>query len=765
LKYKDPHKAREAENYERPIASRELILKVLTDSSAPLGFAELADQLDIEDPDQRDALKYRLRAMERDGQIIFNRRKQYLPVSKADLISGRVSGHPDGFGFLIPDDGSDDLFLHAKQMRKLMHGDKALCSVTGVDKKGRREGAVIEVLEHNTEQVVGRYFVRGGIGFVEPDNKRITSDVLIPPGNNGKAKHGQIVSAAIIEHPTNRQQAIGKVVEILGEHMAPGMEIDIALRSHDLPHEWNDEIRQETLKLGDEATEADKQGRVDYRNIPLVTIDGEDSRDFDDAVYVERKGDNWKLVVAIADVSHYVPVGSALDQEAWNRGTSVYFPAQVIPMLPEEISNGLCSLNPSVDRLCMVCEAIIDEDGDILSYEFKEGVMHSAARLTYTKVAAMLVDKDPELRTEHEELLPHLEELYALYKALRRARDVRGSIDFETTETKIEFGKDRKIQSIKPTERNDAHKVIEECMIAANVCAARYLKKHRIPALHRVHPQPDIESLEKVREFLSGIGLSLGGGVEPEPKDYAKLLASVQGRADADLIQTVLLRSLSRAMYSPVSTEKPEAARHFGLAQKDYAHFTSPIRRYPDLLVHRAIRHLIRGGSAADYTYSPVDMAEMGEHCSMTERRADDATRDVMAWLKAEYMMDKVGEVFGGFITAVTGFGLFVELTDIYVEGLVHVTSLKSDYYRFDPMLHRLTGESSGRSFRLGDPIIVQVARVDLDERKIDFTLPGADGSKGEKPPKKSKSKKSKSDGKRPKPDGKKPPKRKKRKS
>jgi ribonuclease R len=764
LKYKDPHKAREAENYERPIASRELILKVLEESQAPLGFAELADLLEMVDDETRDPLKYRLRAMERDGQIIFNRRKQYVPVSKAELISGRISGHPDGFGFLIPDDGSDDLFLHGKQMRKAMHGDKVLCSVTGVDRKGRREGAIVEVLESNTEEVVGRYFVRGGVGFVEPDNKRITADVMIPPENSGKAKHGQIVSAALIEQPNTRHLAIGKVVEILGEHMAPGMEIDIALRSHDLPHEWNKDIYAETAKLGSEVTEEDKEGRVDYRKMPLVTIDGEDSRDFDDAVYVERKGDNWKLVVAIADVSHYVPVGSALDQEAWNRGTSVYFPAQVIPMLPEEISNGLCSLNPQVDRLCMVCEAIIDNDGDVLSYEFKEGIMHSAARLTYTKVAAMLIDKDEALCSEYQHILPHLEDLYSLYHALRGARDERGSIDFETKETKIVFGKDRKIESIKPTERNDAHKIIEECMIAANVCAARYLKKHKMPALHRIHPEPEADSMEKLREFLNGMGLSLGGGVEPEPKDYARLLLSVKERDDAELIQTVLLRSLSRASYSPVSAEKPEAARHFGLAQKDYAHFTSPIRRYPDLLVHRAIRHLIRDkkNSAANYTYSASDMSELGEHCSMAERRADDATRDVMAWLKAEYMLDKVGEVFDGFITAVTSFGLFVELKEVYVEGLVHVTSLKSDYYKFDPITHRMTGESSGRSFRLGDPITIQVARVDLDDRKIDFTLPGAKGEDGQRKPKKSNSK--------PKPKGAKTsdgrkPKRKKRKS
>ena len=743
-KYSDPHQKREAKKYGRPIPSRELMLDVLNQSSKPMGFRELASELGLSDPDDLDPMKYRLRAMERDGQIIYNRRREYIPIQKADLISGRVSGHPDGFGFLIPDDGGEDLFLHAKQMRKVMHGDKVLAMVKGVDRRGRKEGAIAEVVERNTEQVVGRYFGgENGVGFVRPDNSRITQDVVISQESNHDATDGQIVVAAIVEYPTVHHQAIGKIVEILGDHMAPGMEIDIALRSYDLPHQWPDTVVAEADKLGIEVSEDDKIGRYDFRGVPLVTIDGEDSRDFDDAVFCQREGDHWRLVVAIADVSHYVPIGSELDKEGWNRSTSVYFPAEVIPMLPEAISNGLCSLNPDTNRLCIVCSALINQQGEIIDYEFLDGVMHSFARLTYNKMAAIVVDNDADLRKEYASIVHHLDDLYAFYKVLREARTIRGSMDFETTETQIIFGDDRKIQNILPTERNDAHKIIEECMIAANVCSARFLKEHKIPALHRVHEGPDQEGIEKVHEFLKGLGLTLGGGDKPQPKDYANLLAQVIDRSDAHLIQTVLLRSLSRAVYAPVNQSKPESTWHFGLAQKDYAHFTSPIRRYPDLLVHRAIRHIIQGNSVASYDYNYADMKALGEHCSTNERRADDASRDVMSWLKAEYMLDKVGETFKGVISAVTGFGLFVELNDVYVEGLVHVTELKSDYYHFDATRHRLTGESSGKSYNLGDSISIVVARVDLDERKIDFMLPDkakAD-ARSNKPKKKAKKK------------------------
>ena len=722
MKLKDPYLEREAEKYDNPIPSREVILQLLTESPHPLDFPSLAAALDLSEEVDIDALRKRLRAMERDGQILFNRRRQYVPVARADLISGRVMGHPDGFGFLIPDDGSPDLFLHAKQMDSVMHGDRVLASVRGLDPKGRREGAIVEVLERATEQVVGRLLVESGIAFVVPDNKRLTQEILIPPDQLQAAKPGQIVVAAIIEHPTKRSRPIGKIVEVLGDHMAPGMEIDIAIRSHELPFEWPPAVTEEADRFGYEVPERAKQGREDLRHLPLVTIDGADAKDFDDAVFCSREADHWRLLVTIADVSHYVKPSTALDKEATLRGTSVYFPGKVIPMLPEILSNGLCSLNPQVDRLCMLCEIRLDDAGNVLNYAFKQAVMNSAARLTYDQVAAMVVEHDAAMRQQYADLVPHLDNLYALYHTLNHARMERGTIDFETIETKIIFGDDRKIDAIEPSVRNDAHKIIEECMILANVCSARFLKEHEIPALHRVHAPPSTEKLEDLRAFLAGVGLSLGGGMEPEPADYARVLQQVQGRADFHLIQTVLLRSQSQAQYSPDAE-----TGHFGLAHEDYAHFTSPIRRYPDLLVHRAIRHILMGGTVANFSYSLADMQALGEHCSMAERRADDASRDVTAWLKCEYMQEHVGDVFDGIVSALTNFGLFVELADIYVEGLVHVTALTNDYYRYDPVRQRLTGESSGRTFRLADSIRVKVARVDLDERKIDFIL--ADGA------------------------------------
>ena len=720
MKLSDPHFQREAEKYDNPIPSREVILHVLDAHGQPLDFATLAQALHLSSEIDLDALKKRLRAMERDGQLLYNRCRQYVPVARTDLIAGRVIGHPDGFGFLKPDDGSPDLFLHAKQMRTLLHGDRALVSVRGLDPKGRREGALVEVLERGTTQIVGRYFVERGIGFVSPNNARIAQDILIPADATGNAKPGQIVVAAIVEQPSKRAQPSGRIMEVLGDHMAPGMEINVAIRSHELPFEWPPAVLDEAdhFSLEVSAKDKDQTERLDIRHLPIVTIDGEDSKDFDDAVYCERDGSNWRLIVAIADVSHYVRPGSAIDREAALRGTSVYFPGKVIPMLPEILSNGLCSLNPHVDRLCMLCDIRLGPRGKLLSYSFHEGIMHSAARLTYTKVAKIVVENDAAIRAEYSPaILDNLSNLYALYKLLRKSRDKRGAIDFETTETRIIFDANRKIEAIVPTERNDAHKLIEECMILANVCAAKFLSKHRIPSLHRVHEGPTPEKLATLRQFLSGVGLSLGGGEEPTPTDYAAVLEQLGERPDRHMIQTVLLRSLSQAVYSP------EIKGHFGLAHPYYAHFTSPIRRYPDLLVHRAIRHIVQGGKAKDFVYKAQDMVALGEHCSMTERRADDATREVTAWLKAEYMQEHVGDTFTGIISGVTGFGLFVELNDIYVEGLIHVTSLTSDYYHFDPVRQQLIGENSGRIYRLGDKIVIKVARVDLDERKIDFVL------------------------------------------
>ena len=742
----DPEAAREAEKYENPIPSRELILQHLSDRGSPASREELADEFGMATEDQLEALRRRLRAMERDGQLIYTRRGTYAPVDKLDLILGRVSGHRDGFGFLVPDDRSDDLFLSPAQMRLVFDGDRALARVSGLDRRGRREGAVVEVIKRAHESIVGRYYEESGVGFVVADNPKIQQEVLVTPGRNAGAKQGQFVEVKITHWPTARFQPQGDVVEVVGNYMAPGMEIDVALRSYDLPHIWPEAVVKEAHKLKPEVEEKDKEKRIDLRHLPFVTIDGEDARDFDDAVYCEKNGSNWrlfsggwKLYVAIADVSHYVKVDSALDAEGQVRGNSVYFPERVIPMLPEELSSGLCSLNPHVDRLAMVCEISISKTGKMTDYQFYEAVIHSHARLTYNKVSAMLEQpkgaEGKALRGEYKEVLPHLKQLYSLYQVLLAARHERGAIDFETQETRIIFGADRKISEIRPTQRNDAHKLIEECMLAANVATAAFMQKHEIPALYRVHDGPPPERVEKLKAFLTELGLSLHRGKSkdgPTPKDYQLLLESIRGRADYHLIQTVMLRSLSQAVYSA------DNQGHFGLNYEAYAHFTSPIRRYPDLLIHRAIRsvirskldtpHVKRAGAAIMprariYPYDEAALEQLGEQCSMSERRADEATRDVVNWLKCEFMKDRVGETFPGVITAVTGFGLFVELQDIYVEGLVHVTALPGDYYHFDPVHHRLAGERSGRSFRLGDSVAVKVMRVDLDERKIDFEL------------------------------------------
>ena len=736
----DPHAQREAQKYDNPIPSREFIMDHLRDRSGPATLKQVSFELALFEAEDVEALRRRLRAMERDGQLISDRKGAYGAIHKMDLIHGRIIGHRDGFGFLKPDAGGDDLFLSHRQMRAVLDGDKALARITGVDRKGRSEGAIVEVTEHNTRQVVGRLTKENGICFVRPDNQRISQDILISSDSVLQAQHGQYVTVRITHQPNKRNQAVGEVAEILGEHMAPGMEIDVAIRTHEIPHAWPLEASHEAAKLAPEVTEADKHDRIDLREMPFVTIDGEDARDFDDAVYCRKRTlGGWRVYVAIADVSHYVRTGTALDTEAHRRATSVYFPERVIPMLPEAISNGLCSLNPHVDRLVMVCEMTISSKGKLSGYEFYEGLIHSHARLTYTKVGAMLDSDDEQclaLRQEYNHVVKPVDQLHKLYSALRSARDARGAIDFETQETRIIFGEDRKITDIVPVHRNDAHKLIEECMLAANVSTAKFLAKHKLDGLFRVHKGPKPSKLENLRGFLGEMGLSLPGGEEPKPKHYQALLSSIKGRPDAHLVQTVMLRSLSQAVYTP------ENEGHFGLGYDAYAHFTSPIRRYPDLLVHRAIRSVIQSKRLSRYVkrikatekqpqspwypYTTADVVILGEHCSMAERRADAAVWDVEGWLKCEYMQGHIGDYFHGTINAVTSFGLFVELADVYVEGLVHISALPGDYYHFDAAKHRLQGERSGKSFRLGDSIEVQVVRVDLDEKKIDFELADA---------------------------------------
>lgn len=715
--YTDPYAEREAQRYERPIPSRELILQVLKEQGIPLLLEELSPLLGVLEDEDIESLHRRLKAMERDGQILRNRRDRYCQVNQKDLIAGRVLGHQDGFGFLRPDEGGDDLFIPPGEMRQLMHEDRAVASVRGVDRRGRREATIIEVLERNTKHLVGRLFRERGIASVSADNKHIPHDILIPEEGLGDARHGQIVVVEILEYPTRRRDPIGRVVEVLGDHLAPGMEIEVAIRAHDLPNAWPDEVEQEIAGLTREVPEEAKAGRTDIRHLPLVTIDGDDARDFDDAVYCEPTPKGWRLYVAIADVSHYVRPGTALDREAQKRGTSVYFPERVIPMLPEILSNGLCSINPEADRLCMVGEMLLNGEGKTIRTKFYPAVMRSHARLTYGEVAKILVDRDKKLRAARKPLVKHLENLYSVYQLLHQAREKRGALDFDSQESKIVFGPDRKIENIVPVNRNEAHRLIEECMLAANTAAAKFLGKAKIPHLLRIHDGPSAEKLADLRTFLGEVGLRLAGDEKPTPKDYFDLLEKIADRKDKHLIQTVLLRSLSQAVYGP------EKKGHFGLALENYTHFTSPIRRYPDLLVHRGIKYILEGRPPETFGYSLPQMVQFGEHCSAAERRADDATRDVVSWLKCEYMQSRLGEEFTGIISAVTSFGFFVELKDIFVEGLVHISNLDRDYFHYDPIGHRLQGERSGVVYRLGDTVRVKVARVDLDERKIDFEL------------------------------------------
>lgn len=715
----DPFLERERGKYENPLPSREFVLQVLEDKGVPVEQEELALLLEITD-EERQNFARRLAAMEREGQIIRNRKNAICVVGKLQLVSGVVQGHPDGFGFVIRDASEgEDLFLSPAQMRGVMHGDRVLVREGAVGQRGRREASVVEVVERAQQQLVGRYLKEHGIAIVAPEDRRINQDLLIPAGAARNAKPGQVVIAEIVEQPTRHSQPIGRIVEVLGDYGDPGMEIEIALRKHSLPHEFPRDVERLGGKFPEGVGSKDLAGRTDLRGLPLVTIDSETARDFDDAVSCERTGKGFRLWVAIADVSHYVKHADALDVEARTRGNSVYFPRRVIPMLPEVLSNGLCSLNPQVDRLCLACEMDVGAHGDITGYRFYPAVMHSRARLTYTRVAEALEHPDGETATELGDLLPRLQDLFALFRVFSSARTQRGAIDFETTETQMFFDDGGKIEKIVPSARNDAHRIVEECMLAANVCASDFLHERKHPALYRIHEGPTPEKLVALREFLAEFGLQIGGGGDPRAKDYAKLLEKIKTRPDAQLLQTVMLRSLRQAVYSP------DNVGHFGLAYESYTHFTSPIRRYPDLVIHRSIKAVL-----LKQTYDPGNWLELGKHCSETERRADDATRDVEAWLKCYYMQDRIGERFDGTISGVAGFGIFVALDAVYVEGLVHISELGADYFQFDAARHQLLGDRTRKRFRLGDRVAIKLVRVDLDQARIDFVLDDADAPK-----------------------------------
>jgi len=675
-------------------------VSVLERAGAPLSADELAHRLRVHRQERRE-FDAALAACERSGGVVRNRAGALLVARRIAALAGRVEGHPDGHGFLVPDDGGASVFLPAAEMRGLMHGDRAAVRVTGSDHRGRPVGALVEVLERASRRIVGRLRNEHGVLYLAPEDRRIAHDIVVPAPEAGKAKPGQVVTVELVQPPTRHAQPVGRVAEVLGHYAEPGMEIEIALRKFDLPHEFPKRALAQAQNFPDLLQERDLQGRRDLRDFEFVTIDGETAKDFDDAVYARREGRDWRLWVAIADVSHYVRHGDPLDLAARERGTSVYFPRRVIPMLPEKLSNGLCSLNPDVDRLAMVCEMTIGAQGEVSGYDFYPAVFRSHARLTYTRVWAELSSgKAPA----------HLATLYEVFKALHRQRERRGAIDFETVETRMVFDPRGKIEKIVAETRNDAHRLIEECMLAANVCAGNFIAERDQPVLYRVHEVPAEDRVAALRDFLAELGLQLPGGAVPRPKDYAQVLERIRTRPDFALLQTIPLRSLKRAVYTP------QNVGHFGLAFEAYVHFTSPIRRYPDLLVHRALKALLN-----NRRYDGLDWEDLGRHCSETERRADDASRDVEAWLKCYYMRDHVGEVFSGTVTGVVPFGLFVTLDDYFVDGLVHISELGRDYFQFDGARHLLYGERTKKRFRLADRLKVKLVRVDVDQRKIDL--------------------------------------------
>ncbi|HWK70626.1 MAG TPA: ribonuclease R [Burkholderiaceae bacterium] len=734
-------------DFDPDVPSREVILQHLRSSETPIDPKGLAKALGASLP-LSVGFDRRLKAMERDGQIFFNPQGQLLLNSKLDFIAGKVQGHRDGFGFLLRDDGGPDLFLSPREMLKVLHGDRVLAKPDG-EYRGKPEATIVEVVERRTNKLVGRFLKERGAFIVVPEDQRIKHDIIIQASDTSGAEHGQVVTVEIVQQPTRHTQPLGRVVEVLGEIDDPGMEIEIAVRKFDVPHEFSDAALQQAAKVPSTVKPAELKGRVDLRDVPFVTIDGEDARDFDDAVFCmpvdlgteKRKKPGWRLLVAIADVSHYVQPGDALDEDALDRGTSVYFPRRVIPMLPEALSNGICSLNPDTDRLVLICDMAVAASGakagGITAYQFYEAVIHSHARTTYNDVWAALQQPTGPAAQSMQAVLPHIQNLYELYQLFAEARVKRGAIDFDTVETRIVCNPLGKIERIEAYSRNDAHKLIEECMLAANTCAAEFMTRNKRLGLYRVHEGPTPEKLKSLRDYLRNLGLTLDGGDDPSTTDYARLIKAARNRPDFEIIQTMCLRSLQQAIYSP------EQVGHFGLSYEHYAHFTSPIRRYPDLLTHRVIKGVLLGKrylpALADVSGVAALPKNEREHAvweklglllSARERRADDASRDVEAWLKCWFVKEHVGEVFSGRVTGVATFGIFITLDTLFVEGMVHVSELGSDYFQYNEAMNELRGERTGIRYRLTDAVQVQVSRVDLEARRIEFRLVKGTGFK-----------------------------------
>ena len=708
----------EPQQYANPIQSRAQILQHLKDRNIPASLKELIAELKLETADSQEALRRRTNAMIRDGQLERLTKGRYWPSGDHTLTEGKVLIDRNQMPWVIPKDGGKRIALLKSATRGIFSGQKVIVSVINIPSATKLEGKIVEILEQANLTITGKFIEDFGFNYVVANGQTQGKNILIPLGQENAAVHGQIVVVERLLTDSSWKEPIGKIIEILGDASTAGIELEAAIRTYELPNTWSEQSLIEIKKFTSTVAPQAKKAREDLTTLPLVTIDGDDSKDYDDAVYCTPRADGgWKLYVAIADVSHYVKTNTALDQDAALRGNSVYFPNKVIPMLPEILSNELCSLKPNVLRLCMVCEMLVNNIGVVTRYKFYPACIQSQARLTYNQVAKILEQDVTELKNITSPVKENLFNLHALYEKLKQERQNRGAIDFETIETKIIFGKNNKIKKIIPTERNVAHKIIEECMLAANVATAKFLKKHKVLGIYRIHESPPEEKIQDLRTFLSALGLSLGHKQDPQPMDYSRLLNAIKQRPDANVIQTVLLRSLSQAEYSANNIG------HFGLSYEAYTHFTSPIRRYPDLLVHRQIKNILANNLSDPMLNDIQKVTNIADHCSATERKADDAVRDVVRSLKCQYMLQHIGNTFPGVISGVTRFGLFVELKDIYIDGLVHITSLRDDYYFYDQVHHNLIGERTGIVYALGQAVDVIVSQVNTESKRIDLDL------------------------------------------
>ena len=714
FKIPDPEFAEQLKKYANPIPSRTALLDFLTKEKKILSQDKIATKIGIKNDEQHEALRRRLNAMINDGSLFINRKRGYGVRDKTDLIKGIVQAHADGFGFLVSSELEKDGFILPSEMRKVMDGDTVLASIQPGRRKNKEEAFIVEILERAHKTLAGKFFHKKGQGMVEPDNKTI-DDIIVPSGSEATANDGDYVTIMINEYANRHRPAFGEVIAVLGQKLNSRLAMELTMAAQNLPHDWPEVFEDAVKYIPTNVTDEDlTEGVVDIRKLPLVTIDGEDAKDFDDAVYAEKNTKGWRLIVAIADVSKYVSPNSEIDKEAYKRGTSVYFPGMVIPMLPLELSNGICSLNPHVDRMCMVCDMQINSQGQINSHKFYRGVMHSHARITY-KQCWNYLDKQVKQDKWDTKVTNALDSMNDLYKAMTIEKTQRGAITFNSTDVHITIDGEGQVSSITPYERNDAHKLIEAFMIAANISAAQFVEKHKIPASYRVHDTPPLRKLTDLKAFLQSLGIKPNFSDPVAPKDFENIINQIQGRDDVALIESVLLRSQSLAAY------EAENGGHFGLALEYYAHFTSPIRRYPDLMIHRAIDYIISAKKPNKYLYSAQKAIEMNIQCSLNERRAENASRDVDARLKCMYMEQFIGEEMTGIISGVTHFGVFVTLDNIMVDGLIHVTSLPNDYYHHEVIQHKLIGERSGHKFQLADKLKIKVATVSIDERKIDF--------------------------------------------